>query len=130
MALSKTYTLKKLRSLIRVLVKEIAPSSIQDEIIEEILNYKTLELAEMLNGAALPDYANTSVVSDAASSVSTSVITGGTYTNSTRTITSALHGYTVADIGKRIVIYHSGRMGVAQIESITSVNAFVITKAM
>ena len=136
MALSKRYTLAILRSLVRDLADEVAPNKIQDDAIREIINKNVLGIAEQLNGASAPDYGTTQVISDAASSYAVSLIsTGAGYAYATRTITTvALHALTSADIGKRIVFFDqttdpAGKVAIAQIESITSTYAFVVTAA-
>lgn len=134
MALSKHYTLTKLRSLVRDLADEVAPNKIQDDTIKEIINKNTLDIAEQLNGASAPDYGTTVTISDAASSYSATVIQSAGYTFSTRTIAKTSHGYTAADIGKRIVFWDASadpiaKIAIAEIESITDENNFVVTSS-
>lgn len=136
MALSKTYTLSKIRSLIRDLADEISPNKLQDSTILEIINKNTLDIAEQLNGASAPDYGTTTTISDAASSVAAGYDNTplGSYANSTRTITNTGHGLTAADIGKRIMYGHlpdtPGSWCISEIESITNANSFVVKHAI
>jgi len=134
--LNKTHTLADVESMVRILANEIAPDKIQPDTIKDLTNKNQFNLCEMLNGALAPDYEDTAVLSDAASSYAASLIsTGAGYAYATRTITTvALHALTSADIGKRIVFFDqttdpAGKVAIAQIESITSTYAFVVTAA-
>ena len=136
MPLNKTHTLADVESMVRILANEIAPDKIQPDTIKDLTNKNQFNLCEMLNGALAPDYEDTAVLSDAASSYAVSLIsTGAGYAYATRTITTvALHALTSADIGKRIVFFDqttdpAGKVAIAQIESITSTYAFVVTAA-
>lgn len=128
MALSKTYTLTKLRSLIRELADQITPSKIQNSTILEIINKNTLDIAEQLNGASAPDYGTTAVVSDGASSFLSTVVQGASYNATTGVVTDTGHGLTSTDIGKRFVIWDDGdpitNIVVTEITGITDVDNF------
>lgn len=131
MALSKSYQYSSIESLLRVLTHQIALDKIVSKTLMKIVNKNTLDIAEMLNGATAPDYGTTANLSDVSSSNGTFVTTAA-YTDSTRTITKAAHGLTSADVGKRVALYDSASpttVTIAEIESITSSSAFVITKA-
>lgn len=131
MALSKNYQYTDIEPFLRVLVNEVTKEKIQDKTIMRIVNKNILDIAEMLNGATAPDYGTTAILSDVSSSVA-AVVTSAQYTNSSRTVIKASHGFTVSDIGKRVVLYNSAfttNMLIAEIESITDASKFVITKA-
>jgi len=66
MALSKTWTLTKLQSFLRVLVNEIAPDKVQDLSLVDFLNLATQDVAEMLAAASLPEYGTTATVTESA----------------------------------------------------------------
>ena len=134
MALSKSYTRAIIAGLVRDLADEIAPNKIQPDTLYAIINNNTLDIAEQLNGASAPDYGETSVISDAASSYVATVKGSGGYTYSTRTITEVGHPIVTADVGKRIVFWDatadpSTKVAIAQIESITDADNFVVTVA-
>lgn len=134
MPLSKIYTRAKVRSSVRELAKEVSEDKVQNPAIDEIINLNTLDLCEMLNGATQPDYGATSVLGDAATHYSTSIVVSGvTYTDATKTITKTGHGFTNADIGRRIILYDtdaSARCGISRIAGITSTSAFTIEHSM
>jgi len=74
MALSKNYTLNSVESIVRVLVDEIAPDKVVPLTIKDYVNLSVADVAEMLNGAAQPDYGSIvsgSVVSNQFSLVNT-----------------------------------------------------------
>lgn len=132
--LSKSYTLGKVKSLIRDLASEVAPDKVQPQTLTEIVCKNLLDICEMLNGATQPDYETTTTLGDAAINYSTSVVySGAIYTNTTRNVAKTSHGLTSADVGKRIVLLDSDtyvRAGVTTIASITDANNFVVTDAM
>jgi len=131
--LSKNYTLEKVKSLIRDLANEVAPDKVQPQTLTEIIGKNLLDICEMLNGATQPDYESTTILGDSTTFYSTSVVSGGTYTNSTKTVTMSSHGLTTNDIGKRIILFDRvsfTRAGVTSIASIISTNAFTVTNAM
>lgn len=135
MALSKSYTLSIIESHLRVLVDEIAPSKILSDTIIAIVNKNTLDIAEMLNGASIPDYGSTSVLTDASANVATPIVTNSSYVNSTKRITDTNnHGLTSSDIGKRVPFYAAAGIntyiGVATVVSIISTTIFEIDVAI
>jgi len=131
MALSKIYTLKKVRSILQRWLNELDKSKLDPTMVDDLINLATIDTAEILNGAKIPDYGKTANLSDAASSLSTSIVTGATYTNSTRKVTKTTHGFTSASIGRRIAAWVSTtRIVVAEIESIVDVDNFITTKAL
>jgi len=125
MSISKNYTLKKIKSLLRILTRQLGVKSLQDKEITSIVNYNLLDLAALLNGAQNPFYQDKTVLADAASSASTPVIASASYANATKRITHTGHGITSADIGKRIALL--GDSGLAHYMGIGTVTAIIST---
>ena len=132
MSLSKNYTLKKIKSLLRILTRQLGLKALIDKEIVSIINYNLFDLAALLNGAQDPFYQDKEVLGDAATFYSDSAVAGGTYTDSTKTVTKTAHGLTTADIGRRIILHSEtpGTCGITTIASIVSVNAFTLTNSM
>lgn len=132
MALNHYYTLSKIRSLLRELVNELGVNNIQDTTILEIINANTFDIAEQLNGSLAPDYGSTSELSDAATHHSETNVLMTSYTDATKTIVKAGHGFTTADIGRRIILHSEipGSAGISRIAGITSTSAFTIEHAL
>jgi len=125
MALSKAYTFSSIESHLRVLVDEIAPSKILSDTIKSIVNKNLLDIAEMLNGASIPDYGQTAVLSDAAGSSATPVTSSASYQNSTKRVTHSGHGLTSASLGKRVALL--GDSGLAEYMGIGTLTAIIST---
>ncbi len=127
MALSKNYTHKNISSLVRDLANEVAPDKIQPDTITAIINKNTLDIAEQLNGASAPDYGTTGTITDAASSVLASYVTGASYTSGTKNILKTTHTLTSADVGKRVAYWiASSKICVTEIVSIVDANNFTV----
>lgn len=127
MALSKDYTLNIASSLIRDLADVVLEKEIQPDTIKAIINKNTLDIATELNGAAVPDYGTVATVSDAASSVLSSYVTGASYTSGSKSISDTAHGLTSTSVGKRIVYWiSSSKVCVTWIVSITDVDNFTV----
>jgi len=131
MSISKNYTLKKIKSLLRILTRQLGVKSLQDKEITSIINYNLLDLAALLNGAQNPFYQDKAVLGDAATFHS-AVIATGAYTNSTKTVTDAGHGFTSADVGRRVVLTDSliAILGISTITSVPTTGTFIIANAM
>lgn len=137
--LGKIYTLKKTRSIIIRWLRKETQGELAPELVDDFINLGVLDVAEILSGAGSEDYGKTGTITDDASAYTASVVVGDSYTNSTRTITKTDHGYTSADIGKRIAYFSdvgiaegstpAPRICIAEIESITDDDDFVVTKA-
>lgn len=130
MALSKSYTLKDIRDEIRILANVLFRDKVDDPILNKIIHKHTFALADQLND--IPNYGETTILADSSSSVSTTIKTGATYTNSTKTINYVGHGLDSTDIGKRIIYGKSdfSLIAIAQIESIIDANNFVVSIAL
>lgn len=134
MALSKSYTFGIIESHLRVLVDEIAPSKILNDTIMAIVNKNTLDIAEMLNGATIPDYGQTTALADAAGSAGTPIISNAAYTNSTKRVTYIGHELTSSDIGRRITLFGdsglANYMGIGTVAAIISSSVFEVSFAL
>jgi hypothetical protein len=131
MPLSKLYTAKKVNNVLRSRVNQLDPNKVQDLTLEDYINISVADVVEMLGEEGELDYGASIVISDVGTSVASGVVTGATYITATRTINKNAHGLTVADVGKFIVYYDDtaeDKLVVAQIESITDVDNFVVTK--
>jgi len=135
MALAKIYTQKKARDIVSLWVNEISQQDLEPSLIEDFIDLATIDVAEILNGATIPDYGRTSTLNDVASSfVATVIALGAGYTFADTTIAHTSHGLTAADVGKRIVFWDNTadpvvNMAIAHIKSITDTNNFVVTDA-
>jgi len=123
--LGKIYTLKMVRGLISQWLKAENQQELDPDLLDGFINLAILAVAEILSGAGSDDYGKSADVTDAGGSTSTTLITGATYIHATRTVNKTAHGYTSADIGKRIPMWSASRAGVSWIESITDVDNFV-----
>ena len=56
MPLSKDWTLKEVRGILRGLANELAPEKVQDLDVDDFLHLAVCDVAEMLNEATIPDY--------------------------------------------------------------------------
>jgi hypothetical protein len=123
--LGKIYTLKMARNLIIQWLKQEQQQDLDPDLVEGFLALAILDVAEIISGAGSDDYGKSADVTDAAGSTTTTLVAGSTYTHATRTVNKTAHGYTSADIGKRIAMWSGSRAGVSWIESITDVDSFV-----
>lgn len=102
MALSKVWTLAKIKSILRVLVNEIAPDKIQDLSLVDYINLATQDLAEMLNGATAPDYGETK------SQTALGVSLGASYTIDTSAFTKPVDRITKIVEASNGLVLHAG----------------------
>lgn len=129
--LGKIYTLSNLVNDIILWLRKETQEELDPEFVKNLINYSVMDVAEILSGAGNSDYSKDVVVSDEASSSTTSIVQSATYTDATKNVEKSTHGFTAADIGKRILLWSgTTRAGVAEIESITDENNFKITKAL
>lgn len=130
MSLSKIYKVKDVVNTIQLWLNDELKKQLDPGIIKRFSNIAVLEKAEEIS-LVTDDYGKTANLSDAASSSTTTIVTSAAYTDSSRNIEKTSHGLTAADIGKRIALWIStSRAGIAEIESITDADNFVITKAL
>ncbi len=137
--LGKIYTLKKARSIIIRWVKKETQEDLAPELVDDFINLSVLDVAEILSGAGSEDYGKTDTITDDASNFTANVIINASYVDSTRTITKAAHGHVAADVGRRIIYFSdvgiaqaaipAPRVCIAEIESITDLDNFVVTEA-
>lgn len=133
--LAKIYTQKKARDILSLWVGEISQQTLEPSLLEDFLDLATLDVAEVLNGATIPDYGRTTILNDSTSSYLAAIVTEASYLHTTRTIGKVAHGYTTSvDVGKRIAFWNTTddpvtHMSIAQIESITDVDNFVVSPA-
>src|SRR3990167_7918037 len=129
--LGKIYTMGMVTGEISQWLKDELQQVIEAGFLISLVNLAVFTHVESLPPSEqAEDYGLTANVSDASSSVTTSIVTGASYTNSTRTISKNAHGLTNSSIGKRIALWSgTSRAGIAEISSITNINSFVISKA-
>lgn len=129
--LGKVYTLLNLVNDIILWLRKETQAELDPEFVKNLINYSVMDVSEILSGAGNSDYSKDVNISDEASSVSTSIVQGATYTDATMNILSNTHVLTAGDIGKRIILWTgTSRAGIAEIESIVDSNNFKITKAL
>ena len=125
--LSKVWTLKALKDVIRNLVNEIAPDKLQGLMLDDYFNLAVSDVAEMLNDASQPDYGVSQVISTVTPYYG--VTTSGAYTRVGKIITKSAHGLTSADIGKLMFIFDGQGYdaGVTYITGITDSGHFTVS---
>ena len=62
MALSKDWTLKQVRSLLRLLANSISQQEIVDAVLDDFVHLAVCDLAELLSNSSFPDYVTTATV--------------------------------------------------------------------
>lgn len=128
MALSKIFTVGNVVNTVLLWLKQEMQHELEPNLVRNFANLAVIEEAEKVSVHS-DDYGKTADVTDAASNVSTTIITGANYVDSTRVVTKATHGLVTADVGKRIILQTATRVGIAWIESITDDDNFVVTNA-
>jgi hypothetical protein len=129
--LGKLFTMNDIVTDITLWVRKETQKDLDSNFVKNLVNYAVADVAETLSGAGSHDYSKDVNISDAASSATTLIVQSATYTDATRNVLKTTHGLVAADIGKRIAIWiGTTRAAIAEIESITDVNNFVITKAL
>ncbi len=129
--LGKIYTLKMVKNTVILWLKKENQQDLDPDVVAGFANLATLDVAEIISGAGSDDYGKTASITDQAASATATIVQSATYTDTTRNILKTAHGLTAADIGKRIALWLSTtRAAIAEIESITDVDNFIITKAL
>lgn len=129
--LGKLYTLIYVVNNIILWLRKETQKDLDPDFVKVLVNLSVLDVAEILSGAGSSDYSKDVNITDQAASFTTTIKQSATYTNSTRNVFLTTHGLTASDIGKRIAIWiGTTRAGIAEIESITDADNFVITKAL
>jgi hypothetical protein len=129
--LGKVFIMNGIVTDIQLWLRKETQKELDGNFVKNLVNYATMDVAEILSGAGSSDYSKDVNISDAASSATTSIVESATYTDATRNIEKTTHGLVAADIGKRIAAWiGTTRAAIAEIESITDVNNFKITKAL
>jgi DNA-binding protein len=128
--LALIYTMKMAVNTIILWLKKENQTELDPEFVKSIINLSTIDVAEIISGAGSDDYGKTVIISDAASSVSSLIVTGSSYTDATRTVTKTMHGLSVADAGKRISLWNgTSNAVIAEIVQVTDSANFIISKA-
>lgn len=133
MALSKLYTLGKVESLLRILTQTLGLSNIRFGDIRAVVNKNTIDIAELLNGAAAPFYQQTTALNDVASNyLAVPTGTDASYTASTKTIAKTGTGVAATDVGKRLILWDTtsttiAKITIAHIASYIDANSFTVT---
>lgn len=129
--LGKLFTLDGLVQTISLWLKKETEKELDPQFLKKLINLATMDVAEIISGAGSDDYGRTAVISDQASSVSTSIVQSATYTDTSKNILKTTHGLTAADVGKRIAVWiGTTRITIAEIATIEDVDNFTITKAL
>jgi hypothetical protein len=129
MSLSKIFTVKDVVNTVLLWLKHEMQGELEPELVKNFANLAVMEEAEKAAIANPSDYGQTVNVTDATVNVSTSIVTGVDYVNSTRSVYYVAHGLTISDVGKRVILRTATRAGIFQIESITDEDYFVTTYA-
>jgi hypothetical protein len=129
--LGKIYTLKMVVNTVILWLKKENQQELDADVVKGFANLATLDVAEIISGAGSDDYGKTANITDQAASATATIVQSATYTDATRNVLKAAHGLVAADVGKRISIWiGTTRAAIAEIESITDVDNFIITKAL
>lgn len=129
--LARIYTLGKVLSIVILWLKKENQQELDPELVKDFINLACIDVAEILSGAGSDDYGKTATLSDQASSETTTIVTGASYTDGTKTVTKTSHGLTSADVGKRIAMWVSTtRAAITEIASITDDDNFTTVKSL
>ena len=99
-------------------------------------NLAVLNVAETISSAGGDDYGKTDTITSSSSNITSSVVTGTSYTDSTKTINKTAHGLTAASIGSRIsiLVNNTGTSlltaAITEITGITDADNFTIAQAI
>lgn len=128
--LATIYTIDAIVKTIAQWLKQESQEELDLEFIKTLVNIAILNVSETISGAGGDDYYKSVVIANSSSSVSAIIVTGRSYTDATKTISSPSHGFTSADIGKRIALWNgTTKAMIATIASITDTNFFTIDQA-
>lgn len=129
--LGKIFTLSGVAQDIILWLRKETQQELDPDFVYSLINLAVMDVAEILSGVGSDDYGKTAVISDQAASATTTIVQNATYTDVTRNVLKTTHGLAAADVGKRIAIWiGTTRAAIAEIESITDVDNFIITKAL
>lgn len=130
--LSKLYTAKALIEDIKILMNNLSGRDTQRRVVLRLINNALLKVYALLGDAIVNKYAQSQSVSNTFTAVvdSVNLVTGATYTNSTKTVGKSSHGLTNLDVGKRIFLYDANYYLTSFISSITDANNFVVEDAV
>lgn len=129
--LGRLFTLGEIVSDITLWLRKETQKELDPDFLKKLVNYAVIDVAEIISGAGSGDYSKDANISDEASSVSTTIVQDASYVDTTRTVTKSAHGLTSAGIGKRIALWYSTvKAAIVEIESIPSINTFVLSKAL
>jgi hypothetical protein len=130
MALSKIFTVGHVVNTVLLWLREEMQDDLEPNLVKNFANMAVMEEAEKISVSNTSDYGKITSLTDAAVNVSTTLVTGtSTYTNSTKTVFSVGHGLVAADVGKRVILRTSTRLGISEISEIPTINTFVLNKA-